>query len=251
MIEHLPWLLIAAAIIGLSKGGLASAGSLAVPFLSVFMNPVQAAALLLPVLIVTDLVAIWLYRRDYSPRNVAILIPAVFAGILLGTLIVPFVSEPLLLAFTGSVGFWAVWRRWFGKKSATAVEARVIPGAIWGTVAGVTTFITHSGAPPMQAYLLPQNLPRLIFAGTFAITFGITNFAKIPTYYALGYTEGLDWPLIAILAVVGLLGAAFGRWLVKVMSENVYGRVIEVLLLVLSIILLTKAALAIFGGPVA
>ena len=45
MIEHLPWLLIAAVIIGLSKGGLASAGALAVPMLAIFMNPVEAAAL--------------------------------------------------------------------------------------------------------------------------------------------------------------------------------------------------------------
>lgn len=251
MIEHLPWLLIAAVIIGVSKGGLASAGALAVPFLSIFMNPVQAAALLLPVIIVTDAVAVWLYRRDFSPRNVAILIPAVLVGIVIGALIVPFVSEPLLLAFTGVVGFWAVWRRWFGRKDVTPAKARLVPGAIWGTIAGVTTFITHSGAPPMQAYLLPQHLPRLIFAGTISITFGITNFAKIPTYHALGYTEGLDWPLISGLALVGLLGAALGRWLVKVMSEGIYGRVIEVLLLVLSVILLTKAAAAIFGGPVA
>ena len=83
MIEFLPWLVIAAIVIGLSKGGLAAAGALAVPFLALFMNPVQAAAILLPVLIVTDLVAIWLYRNEYSPRNVSILLPAVFAGILL------------------------------------------------------------------------------------------------------------------------------------------------------------------------
>ena len=242
MIEHLPWLLIAAIIIGLSKGGLASAGALAVPMLAIFMNPVKAAALLLPVLIVTDMVAIWLYRREFSRPNVAILLPAVFAGILLGTLIVPFVSEPFLLAFTGGVGLWTVWRRWFGKPNVAAAEVRVVPGAIWGTISGVTTFITHSGAPPMQAFLMPQNLPRLIFAGTMAITFGIANFAKIPGYYALGFMADLDWPLATGLALVGLLGTVMGRWLVKAMSDRIYNRVIEALLLILSLILLYKAA---------
>lgn len=247
MIEHLPWLLIAATIIGLSKGGLASAGSLAVPMLAIFMNPVQAAALLLPVLIVTDMVAIWLYRRDYSRPNVTILIPAVLAGILLGTLIVPFVSEPVLLAFTGAVGLWAVWRRWVGRASEVAAEARPLPGAIWGTIAGVTTFITHSGAPPMQAFLMPQNLPRLVFAGTMAITFGITNFAKLPGYYSLGFMEGLDWTLAGGLALVGLLGTVAGRWLVKAMSDRIYNRVIEVLLLILSLILIFKATIGIWA----
>ncbi len=247
MIEHLPWLLIAAIIIGLSKGGLASAGSLAVPMLAIFMNPVQAAALLLPVLIVTDIVAIWLYRREYSRPNVVVLLPAVIAGILMGTLIVPFVSEPLLLAITGGVGLWAVWRRWFGKPNAAATQARVLPGVFWGTIAGVTTFITHSGAPPMQVYILPQNLPRLIFAGTMAITFGIANFAKIPGYYALGLMDGLDWPLVTVLAIVGLLGTILGRWLVKAMSDRIYSRVIEVLLLILSLILLYKAGIGLWA----
>ena len=101
MPEHLIWLIIAAMLIGVSKGGLASAGALAVPFLAVFMNPLQAAALLLPVILITDLAAVWFYHGDTSPRNVAILLPAVIAGILIAAVIVPFVSEPILLAFTG------------------------------------------------------------------------------------------------------------------------------------------------------
>ena len=91
----------------------------------------------------------------------------------------------------------------------------MVPGLIWGTIAGVTTFITHSGAPPTQAYLIPQNLPRLIFAGTMAITFALANFAKIPTYHALGLFDGLDWWLVSGLAVVGMLSTILGRWLVK------------------------------------
>lgn len=248
MIEHLPWLIIAAMTIGIAKGGLASAAALAVPFLAIFMNPVLAAALVLPVLLVTDVAALWLYRGDFSKRNVTILLPAMFAGILIATLIVPYVSEALLLAFTGFVGLWAVFRRWFQKDTTNQQEAKVAPGLVWGTIAGVTTFITHSGAPPTQAYLLPQNLPRMIFAGTMAITFAIANFAKIPSYYALGFFENLDWPLIAGLAVVGLIGTVIGRWLVKVMSDRIYSRVIEVLLLLLSMILLTKAASAIFAA---
>ncbi|MEO1537400.1 MAG: sulfite exporter TauE/SafE family protein [Pseudomonadota bacterium] len=244
LIEFLPWLVFAAVIIGVAKGGLASAASLAVPFLAIFMNPVQAAALVLPVLIVTDLAALWLYRKDFSKRNVLILLPAMFAGIAIAMVIVPFTPEPVLLAFTGLVGFWAVWRRWFGPKDAERKEAEVGTGLFWGLIAGVTTFITHSGAPPTQAYLLPQNLPRLIFAGTMAITFALANFAKIPTYYALGYFEGLDWTVISGLAAVGIAGTFLGRWMVKTMSDAIYMRVIEILLLALSLILLVKAGTA-------
>lgn len=209
------------------------------------MSPIQAAALALPVLLVTDVAALWLYRKDFSKRNVAILLPAMLAGIALATVLVPYTPEPILLAFTGLIGLWTVGRRWFGKHAPAQQSPKVALGLFWGTVAGVTTFITHSGAPPTQAYLLPQNLPRLIFAGTMAITFALANFAKIPSYYALGYFEGLNWALIGGLAVVGIASTFLGRWMVKAMSDKVYMRIIEMLLFVLSCILLTKAALTV------
>lgn len=242
--ELLPWLLFAAFAIGVAKGGLSSAAALAVPFLALFMNPVHAAALVLPVFIVTDVAALWLYRKDFSKRNVAILLPAMFTGIAIATFIVPYTPEPVLLAFTGLVGLWTVARRWFGKSAEGVQPAEVAPGIFWGMVAGITTFITHSGAPPTQAYLMPQNLPRLVFAGTMAITFALANMAKIPSYYALGLFEGLDWTLAAGLAAVGIVGTFAGRWLVKRMSDKLFMRVIEVLLLVLSLVLLAKVVLA-------
>ena len=248
MIDLLPWLIVAALIIGISKGGLASAGSLAVPFLAIFMNPVLAAALILPVILVTDIAAIWLYRRDFSRRNVAILLPAFILGITLATFLVPYASESALLALTGAVGLWTVWRRWYQSGPTNPGEARIVPGLFWGTLAGVATFITHSGAPPTQAFLLPQNLPKMIFAGTMAIAFGIANFTKVPGYYALGYFEGLDWHLIGGLAVVGIVGTVIGRWLVKTLSDRVFGKVIEALLFALSVILLVKAAQGILWG---
>ena len=152
MPEHLIWLLFAALIVGMSKGGLSSAGSLAVPILALFMNPVVAAALLLPVFMITDWFAVWLYRRDYSGRNIAILVPSILGGIAIATVIVPFTSEALLLAMTGGVGFWYCLRSWFGKgRNAPARPADIPRGVFWGIVTGITTFITHSGAPPSQA----------------------------------------------------------------------------------------------------
>ena len=76
------WVAFAAAfLIGLAKGGLPAIGMLAVPVMALMMPPVKAVALLLPVYMITDLVAVYLYRRNYSARNLAILVPA---GVVLG-----------------------------------------------------------------------------------------------------------------------------------------------------------------------
>ena len=249
MTDHLVWLLIAALMIGLAKGGLSTVGTLAVPFLAVFMNPLEAAALLLPILIVTDWFAVWLYRRDYSGRNIAILVPSAFAGIVIATFIIPYTPEALLLTITGSVGLWYCLRSWIGKAGlAPPKPAAVVPGVLWGALMGVTTFITHSGAPPAQAFLLPQKLPRLTFAGTMAISFAVTNLAKLPGYSALGLFENIPWPLVSVLTAGGILGTALGRQIVKRLADQTYVRVIEVLLFILSIVLFWKASTLIFAA---
>ncbi len=232
----------------MSKGGLASAAALAVPMLALFMNPIQAAAILLPVFLVTDWVAVWLYRGTYSGRNLAILIPAMMFGIALATVITPYTSESALLFVTGLIGLWYCGRSWFGRTSPRPTEARLGPGLFWGTLTGVTSFITHSGAPPSQAYLLPQRLPKLDFAGTIAIAFAVGNLAKVPGYWALGQFEALNWPLTLTLIAAGIAGTVVGRWIVGRLHDATYLRVIEGLLLCLSLLLIWRAVSVVVSG---
>ncbi len=240
-VDHLVPLILMAGVVGLSKGGLASAAALAVPFLALFMNPVEAAAILLPVFLMTDWAAVWIYRRQFSGRNVAILIPAMVFGTAMATLLTPRVPESGLLMATGLIGLWYCGRSWMARGREEATEARVGPGLFWGTLTGIASFIAHSGSPPAQAYLMPQKLPKLRFAGTIAIVFAAGNIAKLPGYWALGALEGLDWSLTAILAATGIFGAAIGRWITGKLPEATYLRVVEALLLSLSVLLLAKA----------
>ncbi|WP_423820620.1 sulfite exporter TauE/SafE family protein [Salinisphaera sp. SPP-AMP-43] len=233
-------LLIAALVVGMSKGGLASAAAISVPLLSLFMNPIQAAAMLLPVYIVTDWVAVWLYRHEFSARNLAILIPSMLFGVAVATVVTPYTPESLLLIVTGGIGLWYCLRTWLRQGLAGHTEARILPGVFWGTVTGITSFITHSGGPPAQAYLLPQRLPKLKFAGTIAIAFAAGNLAKLPAYWELGKLQGLNWHLTLALAATGIVGTRIGRAISMVLSETTYRRLIEIMLLLLSITLLGK-----------
>lgn len=233
-------LALAALIVGMSKGGLSSAAAIAVPMLALFMNPVAAAATLLPVFIVTDWIGVWLYRRHWSGRNLAILIPSMAAGTLVATLITPVTPESALLIFTGLIGAWYIARRLIGGEATEARPARTGPGIFWGIVTGIASFITHSGAPPVQAFLLPQKLGKLEFAGTIAIAFAIGNLMKLPGYWAIGQFDGLDWGRVALLSGVGIAGTFLGRWLTGRLPERGYRLLIETMLGVLSAVLLWK-----------
>ena len=47
-------------------------GMLGVPVMSLVMSPIRGAAILLPVYVFSDIVAVWLYRRHFSVRNLRI-----------------------------------------------------------------------------------------------------------------------------------------------------------------------------------
>ena len=235
-----PLLFLAALMVGTAKGGLSTMGSLAVPMVALTMNPVEAAATLLPVYIVTDWVSVWLYRRSYSAPNLRLFLPAMLIGVVIATLLVSVAPEALLLILTGLIGLWYCLRSWLRRTPPEKTEPRPIPALAWGTLAGIASYLTHSAGPPTQAYMLPQQLPKLIYAGTIAIMFAVINLAKLPGYALAGQFDGLDWRLIPWLIGTGILGTFLGRWLTGILPQAAYVRVIEVLLFALSIILLTK-----------
>lgn len=237
-------LFFAALMVGTAKGGLATIGSVAVPLVALVMNPVTAAAILLPVYIVTDWVAVYLYRRSYSRENLVIFVPSMLIGIALATLMVSIAPEALLLILTGAIGLWYCLKSWLRRSAPRITKPALIPGMGWGILAGIASYLTHSAGPPTQAYLLPQQLPKLVYAGTIAFCFAIVNLAKLPGYALAGQFDDINWALTPWLIATGILGTGIGRWLTGILPQALYVRVIEVLLFVLSIILLTKGWIA-------
>lgn len=223
----LPFLLlasIAAFLVGLSKGGLPAIGILAVPILSLLISPVKAAALLLPIYIVSDAVGIWLYRRDYSPRNLKILIPASVFGIFVGWLLAAYLSDRGVALMVGLLGVGFCLNTWLrrGKHIDAPKPASVPKGLFWGSVCGFTSFVSHAGGPPFQIYALPQGLPKAVFAGTSTILFAAINLAKLPPYMQLRPYTLEDLKVAGLLVPAALIGTVIGAWLTKRIADKVF-----------------------------
>ena len=80
------WILaaLAATFVGISKGGLPMAGSVAVPLLALTISPVMAAGLLLPVYVVSDMFGLWAYRKEFNVRVLKIIAAGATFGIGIG-----------------------------------------------------------------------------------------------------------------------------------------------------------------------
>ena len=71
---------IAAIAVGLSKGGLAMVGIISVPLMSLVMSPVQAAGLLLPIYVVSDVGGLIAFRRNLDRRVLLLALPGAMGG---------------------------------------------------------------------------------------------------------------------------------------------------------------------------
>lgn len=234
--------IIAAFSVGISKGGLASAGAIAVPFLSLWVDPLTAASILLPIYVVSDFVGVFLYRKDFSKKNVLILSVAIALGVGIATLVTPYVSETLLTFCTGVIGLFYCVSAWLPGRAQRGPTSPSWPkGLFWGTLTGLSSFIAHAGAPPAQAYLLPQKMNKLTFSGTITLSFAIGNLLKIPSYVSLGLFEEMNWGFVAMLALVAIGGTALGRLIAQKLPQASYVRLIEILLFCLSLVLVGRA----------
>jgi hypothetical protein len=225
-----------AMLIGMSKGGLPLVGMMSVPLLSLVMSPVKAAVLLLPLFVISDVVGVWLYRRNYSAINLKILVPAGLLGVLIGWLTASMISDLTIKLIIGLVGVSFCLQTWFKRgQGDAALPASVPKGIFWGAGAGFTSFIAHAGGPPFQVFVLPQKLPKAEFAGTATILFAIINFAKIGPYQNLSPYSVEDLMGAAVLVPFALAGTFVGAYLTKRIADAWFFKLVQAGLFLVSL----------------
>ena len=171
---------------GIAKGGFA--GPLAimgVPLMSLVISPLQAAAILLPILCLQDLISIYSYRKSFHLRNLLILVPAALIGIILGFFWFSYLSDNNIRLFLGSLAIIFSLNYFFFSRESAETEVSLTRGSFWGAISGFTSFGIHAGGLPFNIYMLPQKLDHRVYVGTAAIFFGLVNLLKLYPYYLL------------------------------------------------------------------
>ena len=215
-------------LVGLAKGGLGGAmGFLGVPVMALAISPIQAAAILLPILVVMDMVSLWSWRGNYHVPTLAVLLPGALVGIGLGWLTAAVVTPDMVRLILGVVTTLFVarwlWQR-YARPDAGAVAPRPALGVFWGTVSGFTSFVAHAGGPPFQVYVLPQRLAPALYVGTSVIYFAVVNAVKLVPYFALGQFDTANLTASAILLPLAPFATLMGAFIVRRLKpEAFYG----------------------------
>jgi uncharacterized membrane protein YfcA len=235
-----PWFYLTATlavlILGIAKGGLAGGiGLVAVPLMSLTVEPVRAAAILLPILMLMDLTALRTYWGQWDRENLVTMIPGAVLGTAIGFATFELLSSDDLRAMVGLIAFAFAARWWLVREQGPAREASMGNGTFWSTLAGFTSFSVHAGGPPIHIYLLPQQLGKTTFqATTVAFFFGI-NWLKIGPYAWLGQLDASNMATSLVLVPLAPIGILIGARLHHRINETVFFRIVYASLLVLGI----------------
>ncbi len=207
-------------LLGISKSGFgAGFGSLAVPIMALAVTVPEAAAILMPVLFLMDVLGMAAFRKDFDLMLLKFLIPCGLVGIVVGGLLFKLLSAHTVAAMVG--GFTLLFlaqRLLFPPKPGSAPPSKWL-GALLTAMSGFTSFIAHAGGPPVSAYVIPLRLSPIKFTATMAFFFFVINLAKWIPYELLGL---LDWRNMAtslLLLPFAPIGVWVGVWLARRISQ--------------------------------
>ena len=225
-------------LMGLAKSGLGGFGSLATPLMALTVPVPQAAAIMLPLLLVMDAAGVKALFLERDRELLRLLLPAGLLGTLAGTLSFGLLSAAAVAGIVGALTLLFLAQRTLFPPHADAAPPPRWLGFVLGIASGFTSFVAHAGSPPISAYVLPLKLPPLRFAATMAIFFAAVNLSKWIPYLWLGLLDRRNMATSLVLLPLAPLGVWLGVRLVRRIDPALFYRLFNLGLLLTGIKLL-------------
>ena len=212
-------------LLGVSKSGFgAGFGSLAVPIMALAVTVPEAAAILMPVLLLMDVLGMAAFRKDFDLKLLKFLIPCGLVGIVIGALLFKLLDARTVAAMVGvfTLAFLAQ-RLLFPPKADSAPPPKWL-GALLTVTSGFTSFIAHAGGPPISAYVIPPRLSPVKFTATMAFFFFVINLSKWIPYAWLGLLDMRNMATSLVLLPLAPIGVWIGVRLARRIGQTLFYR---------------------------
>lgn len=201
-------------LMGLSKSGFLSGfGSLAVPLMALTTPVPQAAAIMLPLLLVMDATGLQQLWRQWDAALLRLLVPAGLIGTAVGAVLFGVLPARTVAAMVGMLTLLFLAQRLLFPPRAGSPPAPRPLGFVLGIAGGFTSFVAHAGGPPVNAYVLPLRLEPLRYTSTMAAVFAVINLSKWLPYAWLGLVDLRNMATSLVLLPLAPVGVWLGVWL--------------------------------------
>jgi uncharacterized protein len=241
---------IAVALVGLAKGGLGGAWSImGMATLSLVVPPVQAAGILLPILLVMDWTSLWSWWKSWDTRLIRAMLPGALVGVAIGWATAAYVSEGAIRLIVGLIAILFVVRWVMANRiEKAAIKPRnARSAAFWSMIAGYTSFVAHAGGPPYQIYTVPLGLTPSIYTGTSVAIFSVVNHVKVVPYFALGQFDGQNLASSVAMMPIAMLATLAGAAIVRRIRADAFYPIMNGLLFLIAFKLIWDGGRSVLG----
>ena len=214
-----------ALVAGMSKSGLKGFAMINIPILAKLYGGMSSVAILLPFLIFGDIFAFIYYRKGIEIRYVKRIFPWAMVGLVIATVFGKYIND-VEFRMTIAIAILVclvliIYRDVFGKKVAVT-EQRWFSYSL-GISGGFATMIGNAAGPIFNLYLMAMRLPKNAFIATGSVFYLVLNVIKVPIHVV--FWKSMTWQTVQlnfVLLPVLLVGAFTGKYIVKLIPENVY-----------------------------
>ncbi len=231
---------------GAFGGGLAVIG---IPLLSLVMSPLEAGALLAPLLVVMDMFSLRYWSvHTWSKPDLAILIPSMVVGVGGGAVLVSVLSAgwvTLVIALTSLV-FSVMYFAGGVRQNMVVPSWRM--GFVAGSASGCATMIANAGGPPLAMYLLSRNLSKTIYTGTASIVAASGNILKLVPWLLIAQVDAAFlWTILLAVPFIAF-GVMCGFRLNQRLDQQKLFSICHGLLILLALKMLVSAIMTLNPG---
>jgi uncharacterized protein len=209
----------AVVLLGISKSGFGTGfGSLAVPIMALSATVPQAAAILMPVLLLMDVLGLAAFRKDFDMQLLRFLVPCGLVGIVAGALLFKVLDANLVAGIVGVFTLLFLAQRLIYPPQKESQPPPKWLGGVLTVLSGFTSFVSHAGGPPIAAYVIPMRLSPIKFTATMAFFFFVINLAKWIPYGWLGLLDLRNMATSMVLLPLAPVGVWLGVRLARRIS---------------------------------
>ena len=223
-------LLFAISKSGFSGGGLAL---ISVTLLSITYGPLTAIAILMPMLIVCDVIALFLNKKYFEYKILWSIAPYSLLGVIIGTILFKFINLSMISIFIGSIFLLYVLLNYL---IADNRNLKKIPfygsKSFWGALAGFTSFVLHSGGLPLNIYFMSIYNKKVQFVAGVVFSIALINLFKLIPYF---YLEILNFEKLynyLIFSPIAVIGVILGHWMNSKLSDNSFFTIINIFVVI-------------------
>ena len=202
-------------VTGFSKFSVGGMGLLILPILMIAFPGPQALGIIVPMYLITDLMAIMSYRKNIDWSVVKRVLPLSIVGVILGGWVLSGIDAEQFKTMLGvmivlmlALGIWL-------DRCDTTFMKHPIAAYVAGILGGTVSLTSNAAGPIFSLYLMEQGLSKESYVSTRAWIFALINIAKIPMLWSLGLLT-METTIISLQGIPGLvIGAAIGYYFLK------------------------------------